>query len=90
MTGAIVAQFFVLSNDSLIDSGETFHRAGKSLAAIFVGSAGLVVVIGGLRYLRQQSSILIARHHTGGLDLWAVFVLSALVRPSSSIWKGRK
>lgn len=80
MTGTLVAQLAVLSDNLFSAHGVRMRKIGTPIAASLDGMALIVASLGGARYFRQQALLLRKRWVTGGVDMLIIFLLVILVR----------
>ncbi|KAF2277433.1 uncharacterized protein EI97DRAFT_374682 [Westerdykella ornata] len=76
MTGVIIAQLFTLQRSINPSPTFGFHKLGTPLAAIFVGLAILVLLIGAFRVWKQQNAMVRGKIYSGGWEISTIMLLS--------------
>ncbi|KAI6826235.1 hypothetical protein KC340_g10362 [Hortaea werneckii] len=76
MVGVIISQLYRLQHSPSPDPVYGYYALGKPIASIFHASALGVVLVGAVRFFRQQSAMSIGKVHAGG---WEVLVICGWV-----------
>ncbi|KAF2459754.1 hypothetical protein BDY21DRAFT_281242 [Lineolata rhizophorae] len=79
MAGTIIAQFFRLQHSVNPDVNLGYFVVGTPLAAVFVGSSVVVVLVGAFRFWRQQNAMVRGKVHAGGWEISLIMVWSVVV-----------
>ena len=79
MTGVITAQLFRLQHSVSPDPTIGYFVLGVPLAASFLVSGMVVLLIGTYRFWRQQGAMIRGKIYAGGWEITAIMVLSILV-----------
>jgi uncharacterized membrane protein YidH (DUF202 family) len=79
MTGVIIAQLFRLQHSINPNPSIGFFVLGVPLAAMFIGAALLVVLVGAYRFWKQQHAMVRGKVHAGGWEIVGIMVLSLMV-----------
>lgn len=80
MIGIFIAQFYRLQHGPApARTAFGYFALGKPLAGAFQGAALVTVVLGGLRFWRQQSAMARGRVHAGGAEVVGLGGLVAVV-----------
>ncbi|KAI6789421.1 hypothetical protein KC360_g1878 [Hortaea werneckii] len=72
MVGVIISQLYRLQHPPSPNSVYGYYVLGKPIASIFHASALGVILVGAVRFFRQQSAMSIGKVHAGG---WEVVVV---------------
>lgn len=80
MTGVFVAQLFRLQHAPSPNPKVGFYVTGVPLAATFMVLGILVLVLGAVRFWRQQSAMVRGRVHVGGWEMFGIMAGSLAVR----------
>lgn len=80
MVGITIAQLFRLQSEPLPNGELGYYAIGIPLAAAFIVSAIAVIVLGAVRYWRQQRAMTRGKVHAGGWEVQVVMGISILVR----------
>ncbi len=75
----IIAQFFRLQHSESPDHVLGYYVLGTPLAAVCIVAAIIVLLLGALRFWRQQNAILRGKVHAGGLELNSIGLVILLV-----------
>lgn len=75
MTGVITAQLFRLQHALNPDPDIGYFVFGVPLAASFIGSGMVVLLIGAFRFWRQQNAMVRGKVHAGGWEVTGIMVL---------------
>ncbi|WPH01701.1 Hypothetical protein R9X50_00455300 [Acrodontium crateriforme] len=73
MIGIFIAQLYRLHHSRNPDPKFGYFVISKPLAVIFQGSALVLILLGAIRFFRQQSAMARGKVHAGG---WEVFVIA--------------
>ncbi|KAI7487998.1 hypothetical protein KC351_g2251 [Hortaea werneckii] len=76
MIGVIISQLYRLQHSPSPDLVYGYYVLSKPIASIFHASALGVILVGAVRFFRQQSAMSIGKVHTGG---WEVLVVCGWV-----------
>jgi uncharacterized membrane protein YidH (DUF202 family) len=76
MTGVVIAQLFRLQKSKTPSTKFGYFVSGEPLAACFITSAIVVVLIGAVRFWRQQGSMVRGKIWAGGWEVYATMGLS--------------
>ncbi|KAI7167469.1 hypothetical protein KC316_g11932 [Hortaea werneckii] len=76
MIGVIISQLYRLQHSPSPDPVYGYYVLGKPIASIFHASGLGVVLVGAVRFFRQQSAMSIGKVHAGG---WEVLVICGWV-----------
>ena len=89
--GTLIAQLYRLQHRENPSNIFGYFVLSKPLSAIFQCAALCIVLVGGIRFWRQQSAMAIGRVHAGGWEVIAVAVGSFLVsqKPRGDVWATR-
>ncbi|KAJ4288159.1 hypothetical protein N0V90_012176 [Kalmusia sp. IMI 367209] len=79
MTGVITAQLFRLQHSISPNPTIGYFILGMPLAASFMVSGMVVLLIGAYRFWRQQGAMIRGKVYTGGWEITGIMVLSILV-----------
>ena len=79
MMGTMIAQLYRLQHDPHPSKVFGYFVLSKPLSVIFQCAACLVVVLGCIRFYRQQSAMALGKVHAGGWELVAIGIFSFLV-----------
>ncbi|KAK5171946.1 uncharacterized protein LTR77_003583 [Saxophila tyrrhenica] len=79
MIGAVIAQLYRLQHRPNPDDVFGYYVLSKPLAGIFQGAALIVVLLGGIRFWRQQNAMAIGKVHAGGFELIGSGILSLVL-----------
>lgn len=88
MMGAIVAQLYRLQHSPTPSPIFGYFILSKPIAGILQSSALGMVLLGAIRYFRQQSAMAKGMVHAGGWELLTIVVLMTLVSAYSSVFDG--
>ena len=83
MLGCVVAQLYRLQHREHPSKVFGFYVLSKPLSVIFQAAALLTVLLGGIRFWRQQSAMAIGKVHAGG---WEMVTISAMLFLVSEDW----
>ena len=72
MLGVVIAQLLRLERSISPSPVFGFFITSKPLAGLFQGAALGVILLGAIRYLRQQSAMARGKVHAGG---WEIFLI---------------
>lgn len=86
MLGTIIAQLYRLQHSPNPSKVFGFFVLSKPLSVTFQGAALCMVLLGGIRFWRQQSAMAIGRVHAGGWEFFCVAVGSFLVSLQFSLF----
>lgn len=75
MTGVVIAQLFRLQKSPTASTSFGFYVTGEPLAACFIASSIVVVLLGAFRFWRQQGAMTRGKVWAGG---WEVYTTMAL------------
>src|ERR1700760_3087467 len=78
MTGIVVAQLLRLNTGGSGGSDQTV--GGVPLAAAFISGSIVVVLVGAIRFWRQQTAMAKGRIFAGGWEMMAIYGLMVAVR----------
>ncbi|KAK7191681.1 uncharacterized protein CC84DRAFT_1115765 [Paraphaeosphaeria sporulosa] len=90
MTGIITAQLFRLQHSSSPNPRIGFVVLGVPLAASFIALGMLVLLLGALRFWRQQRALVKGRVWAGGWELLVIMGMSLAVSLSVGGWGWRE
>ncbi|KAI7256904.1 hypothetical protein KC343_g4846 [Hortaea werneckii] len=76
LVGVIISQLYRLQHSPSPDLVYGYYVLGKPIASIFHASALGVILVGAVRFFRQQSAMSIGKVHTGG---WEVLIVCGWV-----------
>ncbi|KAF2682535.1 hypothetical protein K458DRAFT_444171 [Lentithecium fluviatile CBS 122367] len=79
MTGIVVAQLFRLQHSINPNPELGFFVIGVPLAAVFIGSGMVILLIGAFRFWRQQQAMIRGKVYAGGWELSGIMLLSILI-----------
>ena len=79
MAGVVIAQLYRLQHASNPNPNLGFFILGVPLAAIFISFGLFVLLIGALRFWRQQNAITRGKVQAGGWDITGVMAGSVVV-----------
>lgn len=80
MLGVIIAQFLRLQRSENPDPTFGFFVSGIPLASICIVAAVIVLLLGTIRFWRQQNAILRGKVHAGGWEIATIFVSGLMAR----------
>jgi uncharacterized membrane protein YidH (DUF202 family) len=83
MIGVVISQFFRLQHSPTPSTSFGFYIAGEPLAGCFIVAAIVVVLVGAIRFWRQQSAMVRGKVWAGGWEVYVIMVLSILVSSRS-------
>jgi len=75
MTGVIIAQMFRLQRSPTPSTKFGYFVSGEPLAACFIASAIVVLLIGAIRFWRQQGAMTRGKVWAGGWEVYATMAL---------------
>jgi len=84
MLGVIIAQLFRLNTAPLPGGRIGYYRIGVPLAAAFISSAIAVLLLGAIRFWRQQAAMTKGKIHVGGWEMLLIMAISVLVSWNAS------
>jgi len=76
MTGVVIAQLFRLQRSPTANPTFGFYVTGEPLAACFIASSIVVVLLGAFRFWRQQGAMTRGKVWAGGWEVYATMGLS--------------
>ncbi|EKG22344.1 hypothetical protein MPH_00324 [Macrophomina phaseolina MS6] len=79
MMGVITAQVMRLQHAPNPDPKFGYYALGKPLAAVFITSAILVVLLGAIRCWRQQDAMVRGKVHAGGWEILTIMIGSLVL-----------
>ena len=79
MTGTVIAQLFRLQHAQNPSSTFGFFVLGVPLAVCFIGFGAVVLLVGTLRFWRQQDALTRGKVLKGGWELTLIMVVSIAV-----------
>jgi uncharacterized membrane protein YidH (DUF202 family) len=82
--GVMIAQLYRLQHSEDPDPNFGYYVLSKPLAAIFYCAALCVVLLGCLRFWRQQSAMAVGKTHAGGFELISIGAGLLLVSDAQS------
>ena len=80
MLGTVIAQLYRLQHAPDPSHVFGYYVLSKPLSVVFQASALAMVLLGGIRFWRQQSAMAIGKVHAGGWEIFTIAVGSFLVR----------
>ncbi|KAK1072828.1 hypothetical protein LTR74_002343 [Friedmanniomyces endolithicus] len=83
MLGITVAQLYRLQHSAVPDAKLGYFILSKPIAGLFQCSAITVVIVGSVRFYRQQHAMSVGKVHVGGWEILSIMGLVFLVSPSS-------
>ncbi|RMX98310.1 hypothetical protein D0867_12484 [Hortaea werneckii] len=85
MVGVVISQLYRLQHSPSLNPVYGYYVLGNPIACIFHASALVVILVGAVRFSRQQSAMSIGKVHAGG---WEVLVICGWVFLVSVITTG--
>lgn len=79
MMGVITAQLFRLQHSVNPNPSLGFFVLGIPLAAIFIGTAIVVLLLGAFRFWKQQNALVRGKIHAGGWEINTIMGLAIVV-----------
>lgn len=80
MLGVTVAQLYRLQHSADPSPAFGYFLLSKPIAGIFQGSALCMVLLGAIRFYRQQSAMAVGKIHAGGWEILLICGFIFLVR----------
>jgi uncharacterized membrane protein YidH (DUF202 family) len=82
MIGVTIAQLFRLQRSPTASTTFGYYVSGEPLAACFIMASIVVVLLGAVRFWRQQSAMVRGKVWAGGWEVNVIMVLTILVCPT--------
>lgn len=79
MLGIVVAQLYRLQHSAIPNPVFGYFVLSKPIAAILQCSALGMVLLGGIRFWRQQSAMARGKVRAGGFEIWLIMAFMGLV-----------
>jgi uncharacterized membrane protein YidH (DUF202 family) len=79
MTGVVIAQLFRLQHTENPNRTFGFYVLGIPLAACFIGFGAVVLLVGALRFWRQQEAMIRGKVLRGGWEITLIMIFSIAV-----------